>query len=376
MLKQNIVQNVKYKIKTPTGWSNFSGIKRNQEKNIVTITTSTGKILRCTINHRIKTSDNIFKCVSELSIGDTIISTNGVDIISEIRIISDDPEYVYDALEVENGNEYYTNDILSHNCSFVGSQNTLISGSKLKELSFSIPIAESEGIKQYKQPKPESSYVLIADVSRGKGLDYSTFSILDISKMPYEQVCTFRDNYVSTIDYANIIFRLAKMYNNAQVMVEINDIGGQVADTLYFEYGYEEMLFTENSGRSGKRVSGGFGKSVDRGIRTTKTVKSIGCSILKMLIEQNQLLINDFDTIQELARFSRRGASYEAESGAHDDMVMTLVLFSWLTDQNFFKDITDINTLMKLREKTDEQMDEDLLPFGFIDDGRESDSYF
>jgi hypothetical protein len=262
------------------------------------------------------------------------------------------------------------------NCSFVGSQNTLISGSKLKELSFSVPIAESEGIKQYKQPKPDSSYVLIADVSRGKGLDYSTFSILDISKMPYDQVCTFRDNYVSTIDYANIIFRLAKMYNNAQVMIEINDIGGQVADTLYFEYGYEEMLFTENSGRAGKRVSGGFGKSVDRGIRTTKTVKSIGCSILKLLIEQNQLLINDFDTIQELARFSRRGASYEAESGAHDDMVMTLVLFSWLTDQSFFKDITDINTLMKLREKTDEQMDEDLLPFGFVDDGRESDHYF
>jgi len=120
-----------------------------------------------------------------------------------------------------------------------------------------------------------------------------------------------------------------------------------------------------------------FGKNVDRGIRTTKTVKSIGCSILKLLIEQNQLLLHDFDTIQELARFSRRGSSYEAESGAHDDMVMTLVLFAWLTDQTYFKDITDINTLMKLREKTEDQMDEYLLPFGFVDSGHDmEENYF
>ena len=262
-------------------------------------------------------------------------------------------------------------------CSFIGSQNTLISGSKLKELSFSVPIVEREGIKQYKPPLKESTYVLVADVSRGKGLDYSTFSILDVSKMPYEQVCTFRDNFVGPVDYADVIFRIAKLYNNAQVLVEINDIGGQVADTLYLEYGYEEMLSTESAGRSGKRISGGFGKNVDRGIRTTKTVKSIGCSILKLLIEQNQLLLHDFDTIQELARFSRRGSSYQAESGAHDDMVMTLVLFAWLTDQTYFKDITDINTLMKLREKTEDQMDEYLLPFGFVDSGHDmEENYF
>jgi hypothetical protein len=263
-------------------------------------------------------------------------------------------------------------------CSFVGSQNTLISGSKLKELSFSVPIVESEGIKQFKAPSKESTYVVIVDVSRGKGLDYSTFSIVDVTKMPYEQVCTFRDNFVGPVDYASIIYRMAKLYNEAQVLIEINDIGGQVADTLFFEYGYENMLFTESAGRAGKRISGGFGKNADRGIRTTKSVKATGCSILKLLVEQNQLLIHDFDTIQELARFSRKGASYEAESGAHDDMVMTLVLFAWLTDQSFFKDLTDINTLIRLREKTDEQMSEDLLPFGFVDDGRdfETHSYF
>jgi hypothetical protein len=179
------------------------------------------------------------------------------------------------------------------NCSFIGSQSTLISGSKLKQLSFKTPIVEKDGIKQYSVPSKNSSYVLVADVSRGKGLDYSTFSILDVTQMPYEQVCTFRDNYIGPADYANIIFRMATLYNKAQVLIEINDAGGQVADTLYMEFGYEDILSTENAGRSGKRVSAGFGKNVDRGVRTTKSVKSVGCSLLKMLIEQNQLIVHD-----------------------------------------------------------------------------------
>jgi hypothetical protein len=253
--------------------------------------------------------------------------------------------------------------------SFIGSSSTLISGSKLKELSFSTPIHEGEGIKQYATVEKGHAYAMVVDVSRGKGLDYSTFSVLDITTMPYQQVCTFRDNYIGPVDYASIIYRIAKLYNESSVLIEINDIGGQVADVLYFDYGYENMLFTESAGRSGKRISGGFGKNIDRGIRTTKTVKSIGCSILKLLVEQNQLMLNDFETIQELARFARRGPSYEAESGAHDDMVMTLVLFAWLTDQTFFKDMTDINTLAKLRERTEEEIDDFLLPFGFYDNG-------
>jgi hypothetical protein len=159
------------------------------------------------------------------------------------------------------------------------------------------------------------------------------------------------------------------MYNEAAVLVEVNDIGEQVSDTLLMDYGYENMLYTENAGRNGKRISSGFGKAQDTGIRTTKSVKATGCSILKALIEQNQLILNDYNTIQELSRFSRKGNSYEAESGAHDDLVMNLVIFSWLTDQGYFKDMTDINTLVKLREKTEEQIAEEMLPFGFIDDG-------
>jgi hypothetical protein len=187
--------------------------------------------------------------------------------------------------------------------------------------------------------------------------------------MPYQQVCVFRDNMIGPVDFASVIFRLGMLYNEAAVLVEINDIGEQVSDVLTMDYGYENLLFTENAGRAGKRISAGFGKKSDNGIRTTKSVKAIGCSILKMLIEQQQLILCDFNTIQELSRFSKKGSSYEAESGSHDDLVMNLVLFAWLTDQGYFKDMTDINTLMKLREKTELQIEEELLPFGFIDMG-------
>ena len=258
-------------------------------------------------------------------------------------------------------------------CQFMGSSGTLINGQKLKELSPGIPITQSDGLTQYNRPKEGRVYALIVDVSRGKGLDYSAFSVIDITKMPYRQVCTFRDNFIGSADYATVVHNVAKLYNEAYVLVEVNDIGAQVSDILYLDYGYENLVFTENAGRSGKRVSGGFGKNVDRGIRTTKTVKAVGCSVLKMLIEQNQLIIQDFNTIQELSRFSRKGNSYEAESGSHDDLVMGLVLFAWLTDQTYFRDLTDINTMAALREKTEEQIEEELLPFGFIIDGHDDD---
>lgn len=254
-------------------------------------------------------------------------------------------------------------------CEFLGSSGTLISGSKLKELYPERHLAQSEGFTQYEKPVKGRQYVITADVARGKGLDYSTFNVFDISEMPYRQVGVFRDNLIGPIDFASVLNRIGLLYNQAGILVEINDIGGQVVDVLLIDYGYENLLYTQNSGRSGKVLSGGFGKNVENGIRTTKTVKATGCSMLKMLVEQNQLFIRDYETIQELSRFSRKGNSYEAESGFHDDLVMNLVLFSWMTEQAYFKDMTDINTLTLLREKTDEQIEEEMLPFGFIDTG-------
>ena len=156
-------------------------------------------------------------------------------------------------------------------------------------------------------------------------------------------------------------------------MVENNDIGGQVPQILSREYDYENIIYTESSGRAGKKVSYGFGNKVEMGIRMSTMVKSIGCSMLKMLIEQYKIIINDADTISELSTFSKKGRSYEAETGKHDDLVMALVSFAWLTNQQFFKDISNNDILAALREKSKADMDTDLMPYGFIMDGSESD---
>jgi hypothetical protein len=258
---------------------------------------------------------------------------------------------------------------------FQGSSGTLVAGWKLKELVAHIkttpPSREYDGLYQYKMPEPNHNYFCTVDVSRGKGLDYSAFHIIDCSMIPYEQVCTFRSNMITPVDYAEIIQRMCKTYNNAYILVEVNDIGEQVSYTLWADYEYENLLSTENAGRAGKRVTSGFGGTGggnDRGIRTTKNVKNMGCSLLKLLVEQNTIKLNDFHTIDELTTFSRKAQSWEAEENKHDDMVMGLVLFAWLADQQYFKDITNINTLMSMRERSDDELMLELSPFGFVDD--------
>jgi len=255
-------------------------------------------------------------------------------------------------------------------CQFLGSSGTLIDGNKLKNLVQKTPLQERAGLAMYEKPIENRTYICIVDVSRGKGLDYSAFQIIDVTKMPYKQVCRYRENTITPVEYAEVIHRTAKYYNDCVVLIEVNDIGEQVSDLLHYDFEYENILYTESAGRSGKRISSGFGKNADKGIRTTKSVKAVGCSILKLLIEQDQLIVNDFDTINELSTFSRKGVSYEAESGCHDDLVMCLVLFGWISDQQYFKEMTDINTLRKLRQRSEEEMIEELLPFGIFDDGQ------
>lgn len=257
-----------------------------------------------------------------------------------------------------------------HEVEFLGSSGTLIAGWKLKEMVVKPAMFARNGMYIYEEKQPGRVYVCIVDVSHGKGLDYSAFHIIDVSQMPYRQVVAFRNNTISPIEYSETISRVCRMYNDAAVLVETNDIGGQVVDSIYNDYEYENILYTAPSGRAGKQISNGFGsQNAERGVRTTKVIKSVGCSLLKLLIEQNQLIINDHNTILELTTFSRKGSSYEAEPGNHDDLVMPLVLFAWMSDQNYFKEMTDINTLQKLREKSEEELMQDLLPYGFLDSG-------
>jgi hypothetical protein len=247
-------------------------------------------------------------------------------------------------------------------CEFMGSAGTLLSVAALKSLAFVKPMHLSEnGIKIYQPPIPNHNYMIVVDTSRGKGLDFSAFSVIDTTTMPYRQVCTYKDNNISPLVYPSILKRMGDYYNSAYILVEINDNGQQVVDSLFDDYEYENILSTVDL--KGKiAITWGYGSKPQRGVRTTKSVKRLGCSIMKNLIENNKLIIEDFDTISELSTFISKGGSFEADDGSHDDLVMTLVLFAWMTNQSFFSDLTNTNVKAKLHEEQMRQIEEEQLP--------------
>ena len=229
-----------------------------------------------------------------------------------------------------------------------------------------------DGLDVYQEPITNHTYVMVCDVARGVGLDYSAFSVFDVSKQPYRQVAKYRKNDISPMLYPNIIFTTAQKYNEAFVLVEVNDIGQQVADILYHDMEYENMMMVTMHGRNGQQIGGGFSKNVSMGIRTTKQVKRIGCATLKDLIERDNLIIEDFDTISELTTFIGKSTSWEADDGAHDDLVMGCVIFSWLVQQRYFRELTDQDIREKMFAEQMKMIEEELVPFGFIEDGQDN----
>jgi hypothetical protein len=247
-------------------------------------------------------------------------------------------------------------------CEFMGSSGTLISATGLKSLAFVSPLNKTEsGISIYHQPIPGRNYMLVADTSRGKGLDYSAFVVVDISEIPYKVVATYKDNDISPLVYPSMIKKVGEYYNSAYALVEINDNGQQVVDSLFEDYEYENILSSVEI-KSKMALTWGYGNKSSRGIRTTKSVKRLGCSVLKNLIESQQMVIQDFEIISELSTFVTNGTSFEAASGSHDDLVMCLVLFSWCTSQNFFSELSDTNIKRKLHEQQMRQIEEEMLP--------------
>ena len=258
-------------------------------------------------------------------------------------------------------------------CSFLGSSNTLISTEKLLALPYRTPVYTQNGLDVYQQPVIGNTYVMVCDVARGVGLDYSAFSVFDVTKQPYRQVAKYRKNDISPMLYPNVIFTTAQKYNEAFVLVEVNDIGQQVADILYHDMEYENMMMVTMHGRNGQQIGGGFSKNVSMGIRTTKQVKRIGCATLKDLIERDNLIVEDFDTISELTTFIGKSTSWEADDGAHDDLVMCCVLFSWLVQQRYFRELTDQDIREKMFSEQMRMIEEEMVPFGFIEDGHDPD---
>ena len=255
-------------------------------------------------------------------------------------------------------------------CEFLGSVNTLIAPAKLRTLSHNNPVQDNAGLKVYEKPNPESAYVLVADVSRGIASDYSAFVVMDVSEVPYRQVAVYRDNEIKPMNFPQVIHRVATAYNLAYVMIEINDIGAQVADALQFDLEYDNLIMSTMHGRNGQMAGGGFsGKKAQLGVRTTKALKKVGCSNFKTMLEADKILIQDFETIVELTTFVSKGQSYEADEGATDDLVMCLILFGWLSDQTYFKELTNMDIRQQLWKEKEDLVDQDMAPFGFVLDG-------
>ena len=260
-------------------------------------------------------------------------------------------------------------------CEFLGSIDTLITSSKLKTLTYRQPLQSNAGLDIHVKPEKDHTYMLTADVSRGTSNDYSAFIVFDVTTLPYRMVAKFRDNEVKPLIFPSKIYDVARAYNQAFVMVEVNDIGEQVASSLQFDLEYDNLVMASMRGRAGQILGGGFsGGKAQLGVRTTKAVKKIGCSNLKQLIEDNKLIVEDYDCINELSTFIVKGSSFQADDGCTDDLVACMFLFSWATDQIYFKELTDNDVRKTMILEQQESLEQDMSPFGFIVNGLEDDN--
>jgi len=350
------------KILSTSGFSNFNGIqkvKRNLYQHIIFDDKSE---IKTSINHPFG-KDKIL--ARNVKVGDYLSSKKVL-----YNELVNEKIFLYDPINVEKENLYITNGVVSHNCEFLGSVNTLINPSKIKTLAYMNPIQSNAGLDVYEDPKKGNTYVCTVDVARGVSKDYSAFIILDVTQMPFRIVAKFRNNEIRPLLFPHTIDQVCKAFNHAHVLVETNDLGQQIAEALQFELEYDNLLMTTQRGRAGQILGAGFsGRGSGFGVKMTKQIKKIGCANIKTLIESDKVIIQDFNIIEEMSTFIRKGQSWQADDGANDDLMMCLVIFGWLSNQPFFKELTDTNARQMLYDEQQHLIEQDMAPFGFVDDG-------
>jgi hypothetical protein len=259
---------------------------------------------------------------------------------------------------------------------FLGSVDTLISPSKLRSMVYDKPKSNGEGMDVYEEPEDEHDYIVTVDVARGVGIDYSAFVVVDITTFPHKVVAKYRNNEIKPMLFPSVIYDIAKAYNNAYILCEVNDIGDQVASILNYDLEYSNVLMCSMRGRAGQIVGQGFsGKKTQLGVKMSKTVKKVGCSNLKTLVEEDKVTFKDYEIISELTTFIQKNNSFEAEEGCNDDLAMCMVIYAWLVAQDYFKELTDQDVRKRLYEEQKNQLEQDMAPFGFVVDGTEETSF-
>ena len=260
-------------------------------------------------------------------------------------------------------------------CEFLGSIDTLVSPAKLKTLTYRTPLKSNAGLDVHANPEDGHTYFITADVSRGTANDYSAFVVIDVTEIPYKIAAKYRDNEIKPLLFPSKIYDVARAYNQAFVMIEVNDIGEQVANTMQFDLEYDNLVMASMRGRAGQVMGGGFsGGRAQLGVRTTKAVKRIGCSNLKQLVEDNKIIVEDLEIINELSTFIVKGQSFEADEGCNDDLVSCLFLFAWATDQQYFKELADQDIRATMMREQQDALEQDMAPFGFVVNGLEDEN--
>jgi len=262
-------------------------------------------------------------------------------------------------------------------CEFLGSIDTLIAASKLKTLVYDNPVTKSAGLDVYHPVQDKHDYLITVDVARGVGEDYSAFVVVDITEFPHKVVAKYRNNEIKPMIFPNVIYEVARNYNNAFILCEVNDVGDQVAAILNFDLEYTNLLMCSMRGRAGQIVGQGFsGKKTQLGVKMSKTVKKVGALNLKAMIEEDKLYFNDYEIISELTTFISKSNSFEAEDGCNDDLAMCLVIYAWLVAQDYFKELTDQDVRKRLYDEQKNQIEQDMAPFGFMSDGLTEETSF
>ena len=261
-------------------------------------------------------------------------------------------------------------------CEFLGSVDTLIAPSKLRSLVYENPIQRSAGLDVYEEPQPKHDYICTVDVARGVVKDYSAFVMIDITQFPHKVVAKYRNNEIKPMLFPNIIYEICNKYNKAFILCEVNDVGDQVAAILNYDLEYENLLMASMRGRAGQVIGQGFsGKKTQLGVKMSKTVKKVGALNLKTIIESDKLIFSDYEILSELTTFIQKSNSFEAEEGCNDDLAMCLVIYAWLVQCDYFKELTDQDVRKRLYEEQKNQIEQDMAPFGFMSDGLDDDSF-
>ena len=368
-----------YQIHTPLGFESFLGINKITKNEYIHLKFNNGKELKCSEDHPLLTIEGIVRAkdITKKQLIETEDSI-GCFVVSK-RLIRKKID-LYDIVNSGQKHLYYSNGIVSHNCQFLGSSNTLIDGQKLATLFYKDPvermkIGNDNYLDIYEQPikgddetVKDHIYLATVDVAEGKGLDASTVHIMDISTTPYRQVAKYSNSFISPVLFPTVIHTIAKHYNDAFVLVEINN-NPQIADILINEMEYENVLRVSTGNKQSQTLSTGFGRGIQNGLKMSVQTKKVGCLNLKTLVESDKLFIQDFDTVSELTTFVADNNSWSAEEGANDDNVMALVIFGWASTQKYFRDIVDHDLRKQLQLEKFNRIEENDIPAPMMDDG-------